>query len=428
MAATALAATVGVTSLCLTGAAAWPDYSKLWATWWMGDAVGGFLGAALVLLWLQPWHVPWTRRRILETAVVYALVAGVTVLVFNGVLANKLFYILPALMWAAFRLGPRETAGALAVLSVIAIWGTLDGVGPFINTSTSPNQALVRLQSYLAVLAITNLTVAAVVEEANVAAAGLRAARDEMEERVKQRTALLASANEALRILAASVQGAQEEERKRVSRELHYDLGQRLAALKLGMHLFEQELRQDGAPSRARLGVLVGDVDRIIAEVRRLSYNLRPLALDDFGLSVALEMLCRDFERVYTVDIRLQVNGSAGDLHDDQLDIALYRVAQGALSNVAKHAAATTVDVSMSRDGDHVILAVEDDGRGFDMASLSRRRDVYSGLGLIGMRERSEMLGGTLSITSKPGHGTRVQVRIPVSRAHHHPEDSNSAR
>jgi signal transduction histidine kinase len=394
----------------------------------MGDAVGGFLAAALALLWVQQWRLRWTRRRILETVVVYALVTTVTVLVFNGLLANKLFYLLPALMWAAFRLGPRETAGALAVLSVIAIWGTLDGVGPFITSSTSPNQALLRLQSYLAVLAITNLTVASVVEEARAAAEGLRAARDEMEERVRERTAMLSSANEALRGLAASVQGAQEDERRRVARELHDDLGQRLAALKLGMHLLEQELRQDGAPSRARLNVLVGDVDRTIAEVRRISYNLRPLALDDYGLSVALEMLCKEFERVYSVGIKLQVNGAAGDLHDDQLDIALYRVAQGALSNVAKHAAAKTADVSMTRENDHVVLSVQDDGRGFDLTSLRKRRDVYSGLGLIGMRERSELLGGTFSITSQPDHGTRVQVRIPLSNARDLSENSPADR
>ncbi|HKW12909.1 MAG TPA: MASE1 domain-containing protein [Candidatus Krumholzibacteria bacterium] len=426
MAATTLSATIGVTSLCVTGAAAWSNYGALWATWWMGDAVGGFLAAALALLWVQQWRLRWTRRRLLETVVVYALVTTVTVLVFNGLLANKLFYILPALMWAAFRLGTRETAGAVAILSVISIWGTLDGTGPFVNISTSPNQALLRLQSYLAVLAITNLTVAAVVEEARAAADGLRAARDEMEERVRERTAMLSTANEALRVLAASVQGAQEDERRRVARELHDDLGQRLAALKLGMHLLEQELHQDGAPSRARLNVLVGDVDRTIAEVRRISYNLRPLALDDYGLSVAMDMLCKEFERVYGVAIKLQVNGSAGELHDDQLDIALYRVAQGALSNVAKHAAARTVDVSMTRENNHVVLSVQDDGRGFDLTSLRKRRDVYSGMGLIGMRERSEMLGGTFSIMSEPDHGTRVQVRIPLPDAHSHPESPPS--
>jgi signal transduction histidine kinase len=245
-----------------------------------------------------------------------------------------------------------------------------------------------------------------------------------MEERVHQRTAMLSAANDALRVLAVSVQGAQEDERRRVARELHDDLGQRLAALKLSMHLFEQELRRDSPPSLGRLEVLVGDVDRMIAEVRRISYNLRPLALDDYGLSVALEMLCKEFQRVYNVATNLRVNGSAGDLHDGQLDIALYRVAQGALSNVAKHAAAHTVNIFMDREDNHVVLSVEDDGRGFELASLRNRRDVYSGLGLIGMRERSEMLGGTFTIGSEPERGTRVTVRIPISNAHGNQEDS----
>jgi signal transduction histidine kinase len=256
-----------------------------------------------------------------------------------------------------------------------------------------------------------------VVREAKESAAGLRAARDEMEERVHERTALLSNANDSLRVLAASVQSAQEDERRRVARELHDDLGQRLAALKLNMQVFEQELHRDTPSTLARLHGLVGDVDQMIAEVRRISYNLRPLALDDYGLSVAMEMLCKEFERVYKVPTNLRMNGAAGDLHDEQLDIALYRMAQGALSNVARHAAAHAVDVSMSREDGHVILSVEDDGRGFDLASLRKRRDVYSGLGLIGMRERSEMLGGTFSIKSEPEHGTRILVRIPVKGA-----------
>jgi signal transduction histidine kinase len=158
----------------------------------------------------------------------------------------------------------------------------LKGIGPFITTSHSPNEALLRLQSYLAIHATTTLIVASVVEEAKKSAAGLRLARDEMEQRVNERTAMLATANQSLRVLASSVQGAQEEERRRVARELHDDLAQRLAALKMNMQMFEQELRGDVRPSVSRLSVLVDDVDRMIAEVRRISYNLRPLALDDF--------------------------------------------------------------------------------------------------------------------------------------------------
>jgi signal transduction histidine kinase len=155
------------------------------------------------------------------------------------------------------------------------------------------------------------------------------------------------------------------------------------------------------------------------------------LALDDFGLSVALEMLCKEFERVYNVSTQLRVEGSAGDLHDEQVDIALYRIAQGALSNVAKHAAANQVSILMARSDHTVVLSVEDDGRGFDMASLQKRRDLYSGLGLIGMRERSEILGGSFLIASKPDHGTRIQVQIPItgsSYEDHSQENTNSDR
>jgi signal transduction histidine kinase len=152
-------------------------------------------------------------------------------------------------MWAAFRLGPRETAGALAVLSIISVWGTLERIGPFVAPTSSLNEALLRLQSYLAVLAITNLTVASVVKEANEAAAGLRAARDEMEERVHERTAMLSNANDALRVLAASVQSAQEDERRRVARELHDDLGQRLAALKMNMQVSNRSCIAKSCPA-----------------------------------------------------------------------------------------------------------------------------------------------------------------------------------
>lgn len=563
MVATALAATIGVVSLCATGAASWDNFRPLWATWWLGDAVGGFLTAVLILLWSEN-RLRWTPARVFETAVVYTLVAGITFVVFQGWFGNRLFFILPALMWAAFRLGPRETAGALALVSIVTIWGTLRGLGPFITMSHSPNEALLRLQSYLAVNAMTTLIVASVVEEAKRSATGLRHARDEMEARVVERTALLSTTNDALRVeiaerrvaeerfrrllesapdamvivnaggmmeivnsqtealfgykraeligqpvemlvperrraqhrferirsigatampaldlagvrrdgsqfpleitlspiamgeqtvlcaairdkteqkalearlmaaerergdnlraFAASVQEAQEDERLRVSRELHDDLGQRLAALKMNMQMFEQELNGKLPPRTARVNMLVGDVDRMIAEVRRLSYNLRPLALDDYGLSVALDMLCKEFQGVYNVATSLRVEGSAGDLHDEQLDIALYRIAQGALSNVAKHAAATNVSILMTRNDHTVVLSVEDDGRGFDMTSLNQRREIHSGLGLIGMRERSQILGGTFTIASRPDQGTRIQVQIPITASS--PEDA----
>jgi PAS domain S-box-containing protein len=220
---------------------------------------------------------------------------------------------------------------------------------------------------------------------------------------------------DTMRDLAAFVQGAQEEERQRVARELHDDLGQRLAALKLNMQVFEQEVSPRSDAYRARLHTLVTDVDRMIAEVRRLSYNLRPLALDDFGLTVALEMLCKDFERVYKVRTRLYVGETLPQYRAPQVDIALYRIAQGALSNVARHADAHHVMMRLVNGNQSVGLSIEDDGRGFDAKSPGRKRDARSGLGLMGMRERSELLGGLFHIESQIYEGTKVEVRIPVS-------------
>jgi PAS domain S-box-containing protein len=243
------------------------------------------------------------------------------------------------------------------------------------------------------------------------------AIRDQTEQKELEARVMAAERErgDSMRELAAFVQGAQEEERRRVSRELHDDLGQRLAALKLGMQLFEQELARTSEPHRARLQTLVSDVDRMIAEVRRLSYNLRPLALDDFGLTVALEMLCREFERVYKLQTKLTVSESLPAFRDPQVDIALYRIAQGALSNVARHASAHNASVNLSESDGRAVLVVQDDGRGFDLGSLRHRRDGRPGLGLIGMRERAEMLGGSFRIESEARKGTRVEAQIPVS-------------
>ena len=560
MLATLFSATIGVTSLCLIGEVHWANFGPLWRTWWLGDAVGAFTVSALILLWTRDPRVD-GRHRVAETFVVFAAVTGFALLVFHDWMLNRAFYMMPLLLWAAFRLGRRETAGAILVLGVIGAWGTLNGRGPFANQLTAPNEALLLFQSFLAVLAVTNLTVAAVVAERQQGVARLRAAHDELEQRVHERTAMLSTANSALREeiaerrraedrfrrllesapdamvivhmsgtidmvnsqtermfgypreellgksvdmlvpearrdqhrghrstymgdprprpmgqglelfglrrdgtefpveialspieidgqqvicagirdqtekkalesrlmaaerergdamrdMAAFVQAAQEEERQRVSRELHDDLGQRLAALKMTMQVFEQDVERKNDPYRARLHTLVTDVDRMIVEVRRLSYNLRPLALDDFGLTVALEMLCKEFERVYSVRAQLVVSESLPSFRDPQVDIALYRIAQGALSNVARHADARNVSVRLASEDGSVGLSVADDGRGFEVRSPGRRRDGRSSLGLVGMRERSELLGGTFHIESHPDRGTTVRVRIPVT-------------
>jgi PAS domain S-box-containing protein len=221
---------------------------------------------------------------------------------------------------------------------------------------------------------------------------------------------------EDLRDFAVSVQGAQEEERRRIARELHDDLGQRLTGLKLGLQVLEEDIPRGNRKQTERLERLMHEIDRMIAEIRRLSYNLRPAALDDFGLVVALQMLCKEFEKVYRIGTKFHEGEPPGRIHDSAVDIAVYRIAQEALANVARHSGATAVSVRLSRDGDEIGLAVEDNGRGFDVDAIRGRNRAGRGLGLVGMRERSELLGGTFEVESGPGQGTRIRVRLPLSQ------------
>jgi PAS domain S-box-containing protein len=254
------------------------------------------------------------------------------------------------------------------------------------------------------------------VEEGLVICAAIRDTTEKKELEARLMSAERRKADD-MRELAAAVQGAQEEERRRVALELHDDLGQRLAAFKLNVHFLEQGLTGATADDAQRMNKLKDDLDDMIGAVRELSHNLRPLALDDFGLTVALEMLCKEFEKGNTIETHLDVSASVRSIKHPQLDIALYRIAQGALTNVARHAAASKVSIQLSDRDHHVVLSVEDDGRGFDLTELRARRDVRSGMGLRGMRERAELLGGAFEVESTPQQGTKIQVRIPVPQA-----------
>ena len=161
---TTIAATIGVSSLTLGGAAAWHDYPALWFTWWLGDAVGALvIGPVIVLCWDRVGS-PRSWWRVLEGAGLFAALISVGALVFFGFVGQPLtFLCLPPLIWAAFRFGPRETAAAIAVLSALAILGTVRGLGPF--AEGPPNEALLLLQAFLGTMAVMSIMIAAVVAE-----------------------------------------------------------------------------------------------------------------------------------------------------------------------------------------------------------------------------------------------------------------------
>lgn len=255
----------------------------------------------------------------------------------------------------------------------------------------------------------------------------IRAAAAELEVRVRERTGELAHTNGALtgeiarreraeadrRDLQQRLTTAQEDERRRIARELHDQMGQHLAAIGLGLKVVEDEL-PDPSPARDRLHGLRLLTDRIGREVHHLALELRPTALDDLGLQAALANYAEGWSERSGVEADFQAAGLDVVRLPAPVETALYRVVQEALTNVLKHAAAKRVSVVLQRTAGQVTAVVEDDGRGFD-PDADTPADYR--LGVLGMRERATLVGGTLEVESAPGRGTTVIARIPLAGA-----------
>lgn len=206
---------------------------------------------------------------------------------------------------------------------------------------------------------------------------------------------------------AAFAHSAREQERSRVARELHDELAQTLTALKmdvswLGQHLDQRQAVADKLPEMQKL------IDVTVAATRRIAADLRPLLLDDLGMLPAIEWLAQNFHQRNDIEVQLNVPEELelGEPHAS----AIFRMVQESLVNVAKHAQAKSVAVSMTVAGPTLLLTIVDDGCGFDP---TQPRQANS-LGLAGLRERTQLLNGRLSVHSAPGQGTRIEIRIPL--------------
>jgi signal transduction histidine kinase len=199
---------------------------------------------------------------------------------------------------------------------------------------------------------------------------------------------------------------AQELERRRLARELHDETGQALMSILLGLKTVEEA--GDLEQVREAVGSLRELTLATLQDVRRLAVELRPKALDDFGLVPALERLTETFSEQTGIAVDFQ-SLLTGDRLPEEVETALYRIVQEALTNVVKHAQAGSVSVVLARKPSSVSAVVEDDGAGFDQ---TRTRD--GGLGLVGMRERVELLGGRLAVETRPGAGTTLVAEVPL--------------
>jgi two-component system sensor histidine kinase UhpB len=205
---------------------------------------------------------------------------------------------------------------------------------------------------------------------------------------------------------------AQDEERCRIARDLHDEVGQQLTAILVGLKTIELAPDLESARIRARglrhVGAAAHD------EVRRLARGLRPGVLAELGLEAAVARICEEYERLHGTAIRLNVSPDACRGISPEIEMSLYRILQESLTNVARHAAATRIEVTLHRRGNAITLSVVDDGRGFPPSSQSDATSTGESFGLASIRERALTLGGKCLIQSHAQRGTSVQVSIPV--------------
>jgi signal transduction histidine kinase len=216
-------------------------------------------------------------------------------------------------------------------------------------------------------------------------------------------------ARQELRALSAKLVTTQEDERKNLSRELHDAVGQSLSAIQLELHEMAVVLGPSAESLRRRVNFIRELVEGSLAMVRNMALLLRPSMLDDIGLAAALEWQAREISRLTGMRIQVMADDLPSKLPDEH-KITIFRIVQEALNNVCKHANATAVQIAVVASDPWLVLTVQDDGRGF-------RTGRAKGLGLAGMQERAENLGGTLRITSDPGKGTVVEAALPLPDA-----------
>jgi signal transduction histidine kinase len=287
---------------------------------------------------------------------------------------------------------------------------------------TAERQALAQALAQRAARAVEHALRHAVAQSLNV----------ELEERVNERTeelqatiakledentqrertqAQLEISRQQLRSLSARLQAAREEERSRIAREVHDELGQQLAGIKMDIAWMRKKLREQQEPLLRKAKAMADLIDTTVQSVRKITQELRPGILDDFGLLAAIEWQLQEFQTRHNLETHL-----TSDMDEPQLDpesaTAVFRVFQETLTNVARHAQATRVEVTLENINDQLILQVEDNGRGIT------DRELYgaASLGLLGMRERIHLLAGEIDIRGVPGEGTTVLVRIPLAR------------
>jgi len=223
----------------------------------------------------------------------------------------------------------------------------------------------------------------------------------------------LAAREEQVRMLGEHMWQVEEEERRRISRELHDEAGQSMLCIRLQLEMLEKSLPAPLHDVRSKLLETIDVTEKTIIEIRRIIAALSPSVLEQLGLSAALRQLTNRFRRLHPARVKLSITPRISRL-PTETEIITYRLLQECFNNIAKHSLATAVNIHLSSTDNSVELRVEDNGVGFQVEEALERRNSF---GLLGMMERVALLGGAFEVQSLPSKGTRVTVRLPLRRA-----------
>ena len=394
-----------------------------------------FFSNVLASLTLVPLIVTWRRvnfaalkseswNRYLEAGllVIGFLIVGTVSFssrISGGSMKPALLYLpLPFLLWAAIRFGPRGSSTALIVASLFEIWGAIHGLGPFATQSAEMNALSVQL--FLILASMPLMFLAALIKEREEAQEIAFQEGEQLEQALdsEQRVSRalsdsqekLRQSHNQIRKLLGRLIDVQEAERRRISRELHDDLNQKIATLSMSISQLKRKVPQQDGQLVADLDQLRKTANGLTDEVRRLSHQLHPAVLEHLGLVPALESYIASFRDEEQINV--QFTADIGDVRIPfQTSICVYRVAVEALRNVARHSGAASAAVSLKRSQKVLELQVSDSGKGFDVET-SRQG---GGLGLISIEERLRVLQGDCDVSSAPERGTTLVARVPLT-------------
>ncbi|HKY70689.1 MAG TPA: MASE1 domain-containing protein [Nitrospira sp.] len=407
-----VSATIGVTSLVLGQHASFEEFALIWLTWWMGDATGILIVTPAILLWTQHPRVEWTRRQRLELGLLLLVLLVTCEAIFSPLMNighqyPLQFLLVPILIWAAFRFGPRETATLMVLMAGWATFGTINGQGPFVGASE--NEALLLGQAFLAVNSIMPLALAAAVQKSKDAETRFLETAERL---VNKRTQELLHTQARLRTMAQTLTLTEQRERKRMAGELHDYLAQLLVLGKMKLSNMQTEIQNIGGSTAALFQEIDETFSKALDYTRTLMAELSPPVLHELGLPTALQWLADQMKKArLTVDVRL---GTSHLPLPEHQAILLFHSVRELLINVAKHAGTDKAVLTLDVEDDELRIAVQDRGQGFNTNSLEPTQPGHQ-FGLFSVQERMEELGGWLRVESAPGRGTTVTLGLPFT-------------